>query len=338
MTSKSLVFVLCSALVQLGLWGQQIEGYVYDAKTNTPLETVAVYFDNTTIGTTTDANGYFELEYNEAIKSTLVFSYLGYEIVYENNYREKSQLKVFLKESVNELETVVLDYDDGLTRAQKLKLFKKEFLGVSKYAKSCDILNEEDLILRYRKSDRVLTASSKKPIVFEHKKFGYTVYYDLRDFETKFRYANLKTQEFVVSSVLFQGTSYFEDFKEITNSHIRNRNKAYLGSVQHFMRSLYEDKLANEDFVIFKNGFKTDAWRYIKVTAIEDSDLKQVGIAVRLSVLFDGKHQSDIVPKYESFTVDNYGNFAPIEAISFSGYMGMQRAGDVLPSNFQPKK
>ena len=55
---------------------QEIRGVVLDGKTNLPLEYVSVYFDQTTIGTTTNQKGEFTLNYTN-IKTPLIISYLG---------------------------------------------------------------------------------------------------------------------------------------------------------------------------------------------------------------------------------------------------------------------
>ena len=218
---------------------QTFSGKIIDKKTQQPVETVSVYFDNTTIGTTTDKDGIFSINYTEAIQSTLVISYLGYEKVLISDYRTKNNITIELVEAENELDAVYIDYDDGLTRKQKLRLFRKEFLGTSKLARSCKILNEEDLILRYDKRNRALFVSAKTPVLVENKALQYKVAFEIIDFEVNYRYANLKTNRFTIHSTTYFGTSFYEDLEE-TNKRktIKNREKAYKGSVQHFILSL----------------------------------------------------------------------------------------------------
>ncbi|MDA0327212.1 MAG: carboxypeptidase-like regulatory domain-containing protein, partial [Bacteroidetes bacterium] len=54
---------------------KQITGKVIDS--NDPLEGVSIYFEGTTIGTTSDVNGEFSIQKPEN-SSTLIFSYLGF--------------------------------------------------------------------------------------------------------------------------------------------------------------------------------------------------------------------------------------------------------------------
>ena len=53
-----------------------INGYVYDKKTQEPLIGIAVIEKDTENGTTTNLDGYFELEVNTT-PIILVFSYVG---------------------------------------------------------------------------------------------------------------------------------------------------------------------------------------------------------------------------------------------------------------------
>ena len=60
-------------------FSQSITGVVLDAQTRMPIESASVYFDNTTIGTSTNDKGEFEIEKGDHINATLVISFLGYE-------------------------------------------------------------------------------------------------------------------------------------------------------------------------------------------------------------------------------------------------------------------
>lgn len=115
------------------------------------MESVSIYFNNTTIGTTTNAEGDFSIDYYDALRSPLIISYLGYEKIILSDYRSRTFLNVELIESTNQLDEVLISPDDGLTRKQKLEIFREQFLGSSKNGWSCKILNEDDLILRYDK-------------------------------------------------------------------------------------------------------------------------------------------------------------------------------------------
>ena len=327
-------FLLCTYLA----FSQTISGYVFDAESNEPLESVAVYFDNTTVGTTTDSEGYFTLDYTDAIRSTLVCSYLGYESHYDNEYRSNTEVQIMLNVNVDELDVVVIGYDDGLTRQQKLKLFRREFLGQSKFARSCKIMNEDDLILRYDKTGQSLSASSPTPVLIWNKDLNYQIAYDILDFQVDFKYVDLSDNYFLTNSVIYLGTSFFRDLNKTQKRRVvKRRTKVYKGSVQHFMRAVFNSTLSDENFDIYANSFQVNPWDYILVSDTKNPNYKKVQLNNRISILYNKERQSDLRLKTDALYIDSYGNYLPIQGVLFSGAMGDQRIGDILPSDYKPK-
>ena len=331
MISRILFFLLFPTLC----FSQTLTGIILDASTNKPLETVAVYFDNTTIGATTDEEGRFSISYSDAIQSPLVISYLGYEKVIIEDYRTKSDITIKLKPTDVSLDEVLLDFDDGLTRRQKLKLFRKEFLGSSKYGKSCKILNEKDIFLRYDKRRKTLFASADVPIIIKNKALQYEVSFDMIDFEAIYRYVNLKELDFALDRVAYSGTSYYKNLdKSDKRKTKRSREKVYKGSVQHFMRALFHKNLKEEGYEIYHKGFKVDEYKYFNIKEKDKTGLKEVSLKEKVSILYDKKDQSDINVFVDRFLLDAYGNYSAIRGVYFNGAMGSQRMGDTLPLDY----
>ena len=314
---------------------QTFSGKVIDKITQQPIEAVAVYFDNTTIGTTTNEKGEFAITYTDAVQSTLVISYLGYKKVFVSDYRSENNITIQLVEASDQLDEVYLDYDDGLTRRQKLRLFRKEFLGTSKFGKSCKILNEDDLILKYDKKNKALYASSKVPLKILNKALQYEVTFDIIDFEVNYRYVNIDERIYQPGLVAYTGTSFYKELKGFQKKKsIKNRVVAYEGSVQHFMRSLYNKNLKDEDYLIFNDGFKVDEWTYFSVEPVINSNFKKIILNDKVSILFKKSAQSELELKVDEFFVDIYGNYTPIIGVAFGGVMGRQRVGDTLPLDY----
>lgn len=331
MISRILFFLLLPTLC----FSQTLTGTILDASTNKPLETVAVYFDNTTVGTTTDIEGQFSIDYSDAIQSPLVISYLGYEKVILEDYRTKSDIIIKLNPSDVSLDAVLLDFDDGLTRKQKLRLFRKEFLGTSTYGKSCKILNENDIVLRYDKKTKTLYANAEVPIIINNKALQYQISYDMIDFEAQYRYANLKEQDFALDRVAYAGTTFYKDLEKADKKKTKKtRKKAYKGSVQHFMRALYHKTLREEGYEIYYKSFRVEEYKYFKITTKPNTDFKEVSLKQKVSILYDRKEQSDIEVYVDSFLLDAYGNYSAIKGVYFNGAMGSQRMGDTLPLDY----
>ena len=330
---NKVVFVVL--LLPFLCFAQTFSGRVIDKVTQQPIETVAVYFDNTTIGTTTNENGEFSITYSAAVQSTLVISYLGYEKVFIQDYRSKNNITIELVEAENALDEVYLEFDDGLTRRQKLRLFRKEFLGTSKFARSCRILNDDDLVLRYNKKQKALYANSSKPILVENRALQYKISFEINEFEIKYRYANLKTNNFTLHSVTYTGTNFFENLEKFHKKRfIKNRELAYRGSVQHFMRALFNKDLAGNNYQIFNKRFKVNEWDFFEVHQLDNKDLRRVTLKDKVAILFEKSQQSAIQLEVAEFYVDKFGNYAPIKGVYFSGTLGNQRVGDALPSDY----
>jgi len=314
---------------------QTLKGKVVDAKTNAPLEMVSVYFDNTTVGTVTNEHGEFSIDYNDAIQSTLVISILGYQKAYINDYREKMDILVALTEALNALDEVEISYDDGLTRKQKLKLFKENFLGTSKIAKSCEILNEDAIFLKYDKDEKKLFASSKNSLIISNDALGYNITYDIVDFEIVFGYVNPDRNQFNIKQVSYYGTMFFEEKDDGKRQRWRqkNREKAYEGSVQQLMRALYYKDFKEKGFVFSEGSFKISPYKYLSLSDADSTGLVTAKLSKKIGVHY-GNQSSFMQPLTDEFKIDRYGNYQPIKSVFFGGDIGKQRVGDTLPLDY----
>ena len=310
-------------------FAQTLNGVVLTAKTKTPIESATIYFDNTTVGVITNSKGEFSIDYTDAIKSPLIISFLGYKKQIITDYRTQNNIVILLEEAVEALNEVVINTNDGLTR--KLKLFRNEFLGASRFGKSCKILNEDDIIIRYNKNEKTLTAYSKAPILIENNALQYLISYDLMRFNLKFKSVN----SLQVHAIGFSGTTYFRNFENIkTQKALRNRIKAYKGSRLKFMRALYALDLESNKFEIYNKSFKANPWDYFKIEPIKDSDLKKVTLNKKVNVLYNKIKQSSIEFLTPFISIDFYGNYTDVEKVIFSGVMANQRVGEMLPFDY----
>ena len=106
--SKFIRLLFLLSTVSYGVLHSQVTGIVTDSNAN-PLVYVNVYLKGTSTGTTTNNDGNYRLQI-EAGEHTLVFQYLGYEILEEPfSYDGNSlSMNVVLKEKVYELENIVI--------------------------------------------------------------------------------------------------------------------------------------------------------------------------------------------------------------------------------------
>ena len=331
----SLIFLLI-VLIDYSGFSQEISGTVLDAKTKAPIETAVIYFDNTTKGTVTNSNGRFSIEYSDAIQSPLIISFLGYKKQIIKNYRTLKSINIQLEEAHELLNEVLINANDGLTREEKLKVFRKEFLGSSKYGKSCTILNEDVIKLKYIKKEQRLIAHSTVPLKIKNLGLQYLVTYNLSSFSAQFSHSNPKKNNFEVNAVGFLGNPYYQNISNFNNKKaLINRKKVFQGSTYHFMRALYSGNLEKEKFKIFHNKIKVDIKNVFDIEFYNNTAIKKVTPNKKsVIILFKNKHTSKIEVLTPYFLVDVYGNYTKVPKINFSGYLGSKRFGDLLPLDY----
>lgn len=219
-----------------------VKGIVFNSR-NKPIEGASVYLNNTTIGTITKENGEFELLINEG-NYDLVISYMGYKTIEQkfNIENYKTPLQIILIPETNVLnEAVVVKTKYNNEWWNNLYSFKKGFLGQTKLATNCKILNPKALHFDFDPLTGVLTAVAKEPLQIKNNGLGYIIEYDLIDFEL-----SKKTVSYI-------GRMKFLNLKGGKSKQKRwkkNRLKAFRGSRMHFVRSLRNQNLKEEGFIV----------------------------------------------------------------------------------------
>lgn len=100
--------LLASLLPYIAIAQTTISGIVTE-KNGTPIEGANVYLEGTYDGVTTNSDGKFEFSTSETGVQTLIASYLSYEsFMMAADVTQMSDLKIWLREDVNSLDTVVI--------------------------------------------------------------------------------------------------------------------------------------------------------------------------------------------------------------------------------------
>ena len=264
---KELLFILF-VFVTLNAFSQVlIKGKVVSSR-NEVLEGASVYLNNTTVGTTTNENGEFRLKIKEG-NYDLVVSFIGYKTsqIKINTNIKVGFLNFKLKPDANILEEVIIrktKYDANWKHS--LFRFKQVFLGRTRLAKECKILNPKVLHFEYNPKTNEFTAEVSEPLKIKHKSLGYLITYDLVDFSIKGR------------RFYFSGYARYKNLKQtIKKRWKRNRLEAFNGSQMHFLRSLIAGDLKEEGFVV--NQFK----RELNPERPTEAEIKAARELIRLS-------------------------------------------------------
>lgn len=331
-------------------FGQSVSGTVID-NNGEPAIGASVYFDGTTNGTTTNLDGYFNLNSKGIVNSAIVVSYLGYETVIISNPFDISNHKVILNPKPLVIRDVFV-VRNPFTREQMMKVFKKEFLGTNMAGRRCVIINEEDVDLYYDYGTNRLEATSTKPLQIDNFHLGYRVEFNLTDFYIKFNKSTLK-REFMHSS-LFLGTSLFVEDQKVSKHQLRHREDSFKGSQLNFFRDLSHMSWGKDGFILFSGSMPTlpatsfavkDTLGMKMVTVLPNPQISSI-ISVEgkefkpkvrsFNLLYRNRQQSLVKFSTNQFFIDANGNNTHPDLISFGGEMGKRRFGSLLPLDYEP--
>ena len=336
-----------------------VSGKVLNELTGSPMAAASVFAQNTTIGTITDENGNYKLKLPPG----------GYEIIFTfTGYRTESRrittadasqtINVSLKEREKELETVAIistnEVKDGLEKYGQF--FNEEFIGKTNNSKSTNIQNPEVLHFFFSKKKNRLKITATEPLVIKNNALGYNIKYTIDSF----------THEYNTGVSIYSGSPLYEEMQSDSAQTAKwkgNRNAAYNGSLLHFMRSVYNKNLKEQQFeiqfIVQQNG--TDnaiklkdaygAMNYIKDDSTQTVEImpnqKDVGI------LFVGEKPTEAYttthptePKdfkfsmlsfkpMESIIIEQNGYFYYQNDVSISGYWEWEKVAEQLPYDFR---
>ncbi len=230
-----------------------ITGKVTDKISGEALPSVNVFLANTSIGTSSGADGTFRLQNIPEGKYDLIASSVGYKPYFlpvdlsnkSNGFTQEIKLNIQLEAEVKELSEITVRADTT-NWTRNYNDFVRLFLGETRLSANCKITNPRVLHFYMDPRDRVLVAHSKLPLEIINSALGYKITYYLYQFEYNLRSGTL----------MVFGVPLFEDLpttkERILKKRQRERKKAYEGSVVHFMRSLYRNKLKVNGFEMRK--------------------------------------------------------------------------------------
>ena len=259
-------------LFVLGVQAQQvspvISGIIKDAGTLKPIPDVNVYIAGSTIGCSTDKNGYYEIQELFPGSYRLVVSCIGYKTLVKKVTITEGGIYRYsfaLEQKVYQLPTVVVSQADAELWRKRLKIFKRELIGTSSNADSCTI--ENPFVLSFKEKDDTLFAYANQPLIIKNKSLGYEIKYFLESFK------------YFEPSVKYSGLPVFKELKARNPNQEKNwqnrRLETYCGSLRHFLTT------AVKDFEFILTNPPADSSGFDTL----NSPLKREGFKVRHRVL-----------------------------------------------------
>ncbi|WP_026752292.1 carboxypeptidase-like regulatory domain-containing protein [Sediminibacterium sp. C3] len=246
MIKKILLIILWIATAQFAEAQRIISGKIIDFKTKQGLPAASVFLSNTSVGTNTNSAGEFKLELAGPGRFNLIVALIGYETyATEVSLQENiTGLKIELKHQVAELEEVVVGNYDKKGWEKWGIFFMEMLIGNTPNALNCKLLNKDAVKFTFSKKENILRAYATEPLRIENNALGFDLTYSLTQFEH-----NYKTRIF-----FYQGYPLFSERKPKNNRQyqkwLANRADTYKGSLMHFMRSVFRNKINEEGFEI----------------------------------------------------------------------------------------
>ncbi|WP_214072541.1 carboxypeptidase-like regulatory domain-containing protein [Mucilaginibacter sp. dw_454] len=198
-----------------------------------------IFIAGTQLVTQTDADGKFAIIMPNAGAYHLLVKMLGYAVESEDVLLKDRDinLNIILKVKPIVLRQVTIGGDKE--RRYHLSVFKQEFLGRTKNARSCQILNPDVINFSTRKG--IISAEADDFLIIENKNLGYRIKYLLKSFEHN-----------IFRHTAYDGDAIFEELPGTDKQKLKwahNRLETYKGSMMHFMRAVYNKTVLQEGFI-----------------------------------------------------------------------------------------
>ncbi len=282
----------------------KISGIVVDQK-NEPIPNATIFISGSKKITATNIDGRFvfaELAAGNYIISTKL---LGYSAPSQTVIITDKSVAISIGVEAKSIALKEVSIGIDKNRERYLNIFKDQFLGTSRSAANCVILNPELINFTGKNLpyDNVfLKADADDLLTIENKQLGYRVKYLLKAFEY-----NSKT-----TVTYYEGDSNFEDLDgtdEQKQIWAKNRLAAYSGSLMHFLRSVYSNTVLSEGFItnqMVKSSNSFDIKLYMNPTPVSFDSLVTIVDSsfvsfkfTALNVLYNPKKASKVREKNE---------------------------------------
>ncbi len=345
------LLLLC---VSLSAYAQYtVRGRVIDASTQEPLARASVFCQGTTLGTSTDKDGLFELPLRNG-GYDLTISYTGYlaQVIRVNATLDTN---VQLVKKDNSLGEVVLrsSNEDPNGWEKYGSFFTGLFIGESQAAKACVLRNPEVLrFLFYKKSNR-LKVLADEPLIVVNPTLGYEIRYELDSFVY-----NYNTQFYA-----YRGYPFFTELTgedSIRSVWAKNRESAYLGSKLQFMHNYYDSTLTENGWLIEmmdeeneKRFNRINAYDTLYYGAPDSTGQMEIWYPRKICIIYTKQApESDYLKKMklpssvpycityvdlrDAITVRPNGYFYNQSDWIQQGYWVWKNLGDQLPNDYEP--
>ena len=368
---KPVIFLICFFLSVVGKICAQgppmgsLFGSVIDDSTKAPVISANIFLANTLTGTTSDQEGKFELKNIPVGSYQVVVSMVGYNRHIQDimiGHDARDALLISLKPRMIQSAAVEVTAEEPTGWKEKFKFFEREFLGTTKNAEKCKIINPEILDFRGEGGSTFFEVMvPEKPLVIENRALGYRIEYILQTFQ-------LRSKELIYEGVPKFSVLQADNIGEAEEWQ-ENQRKAYFGSFRHFLASLYLGTWEEESFRAYRKQEIASTYKeeirpgqivkrtpmegfmrltfsgYLEVTYTkEDPDPAYDQFRGRWTIATPGGQPRRTSDQTSWFTllrpdvlVDANGRIFGNFSSEVSGYWAFERFAEVVPLEYKPK-
>jgi len=325
---------------------QTIRGKIVDKDTRKPVESADVFIDQTSVGTSTNASGFFELD-TKGLEQQVIVNAFGYKNRVFSIKDFHSPLTIELENEAEELQEIVIDAS-LFSRKELLKTFRYFFLGNSVKGKQAIIENEDDLVLYYDRVKSELICESPKPIRIHNRKLGYHVLFYLKEARISFRGTTIDPLLYRESAIF--GFTSFTDLSKKPDQFKKIRKKAFEASANPFWLAFVKNKLKENNYYFYIDKVLLDLDEYFKITeeasdykiqlikrpVLEDFGGKEVQAPFNVAHIDKKEERSLFYVMASEFKINRNGFLLNSQSILYGGYFAGLKIGDMLPVDYQP--
>ena len=247
MTTHQRFFILFFCFIPFSSFAQRyISGQVADVN-GVPISDVHVFFASTTVGIITDSKGYYRLQIPGEGSYRLAASHVGFKPIFVDVKPGRVSLRIDIKMQENEIEDVIVSATVNF-RKRDIDLFWETFLGVKSSKNTIYAVNPQDAFYKYDTKTSILRVTSRVPLEVINVETGYRMLFVLNEF----------THDYKSRLSSWDGECRFFEI-EPENDRQRelwkkNREEIYKVSLNLFIKSLYNNTLMDNGFLLIHEG------------------------------------------------------------------------------------
>lgn len=275
---KCLLYLFC--FIPVTLFGQRyVSGHITDAEDKEPVAGVTVFISNTTIGTTTDLTGHYRLAIPGRGSYELTISHAAYQPVAKPIEAGYTSVEFNTELQTHVLEEIVKETRVRV-RQKDINLFWKTVLGEKPSRQRIRVINPEAVYYYFNSDTRILTVTCREPLQIINHETGYKIQYILNNFTHNYNTGITERNQ------QFSFTELEPANSRQKNSWMQKRQEIYNISLEKFIRSLYNNSLHDDGFVLATLRTNAEPDKNQRITPYSNAPIDcNLGKSFQISIL-----------------------------------------------------